>query len=122
MTAREQEISDDAYVVRIVAALVGMFFFALAIKMGVEALHAWTVGMPMSNWRGGVMGYEKGIAFTALFTGLALLACFCAVRPQSSLDRWASLPSRTRMTQRPNKAPEPTPGSVTPRATKGASK
>lgn len=88
MTGREQEISDDAYVVRIVAALVGLFFAALAIKMGGEALHAWIIGMPMSNWRGGVMRYEKGITFTALFTGLALVACFCAIRPESSIDRW----------------------------------
>jgi hypothetical protein len=81
-------------IVRVASVVGGLIFLALALKMGVESLHARATGSSMSNWKGGTMGYEDGFKLTAVF---AVFAAF-----------WFYFATRSK--KEPNQPSEPTSG------------
>jgi hypothetical protein len=75
-------------VVRIVASIGCLFFVILAVKMGIESLHARSTHELMSNWKNGKMTYEDGFKITGVFAMFAVVWGYCAVRPQSTAQAW----------------------------------
>jgi len=76
--------TDKTTLARAFAAVGCLLFLVLAVKMGAESFHARSVGLLMSNWKGGTMTYQDGFKLTGVFAALAMAYGYFALRPKGN--------------------------------------
>ena len=84
MNASPEGKHDGELIMRVFGGLGCLLFLALALKMGSESLHARSLGLPMSNWKGGTMTYQAGFGLTTVFAVFAVALCYFAIWPKGS--------------------------------------
>jgi hypothetical protein len=85
MNPSPPELPDEGYIVRIVAALLGGFFFLVALIVGSKSLHAHAAQMPLPTVRGGAMRSREAFRIAGLSFAVASLCGWASIRAGSVL-------------------------------------